>query len=209
MNKLLPLLLCLVLTPVSLASADLKVAIVDLAKAFDSYYKTQDASTHMKQKADAFQKDMQDLVSQYQHMGDEAQALKKAADDPTLSAAARDDKNKALQAKVQELRNMEAKVQEMKTERQREFDDESMRRRKEIVEEITKTINDYAGPQGYDLVIDKSPNSAGNGVPVVLFASSKLVDITPDIIKQLNASRPATSAPAAPAGSGTTPAPAH
>src|ERR1700677_3759380 len=102
MNKLL--LICfLFLGSFSLATADLKVAVVDLSKAFDSYYKTKDAQARIKEKEDGYQQDIQDMKVHYDHMVEEAQTLKNAASDPTLSAAARDDKNKALQAKVQDL----------------------------------------------------------------------------------------------------------
>ena len=78
MNKLL--LVCLLFfAPVSLASADLKIAVIDLSKAFDQYYKTQDAQKLLKQKQDGYQKEIQDQINTYQHMGDEAQLLDKGA----------------------------------------------------------------------------------------------------------------------------------
>jgi Skp family chaperone for outer membrane proteins len=208
MNKLL--FLCfLVLAPVSLASADLKIAVIDLGKAFDSYYKTQDAQARIKEKTDLFQKDYEDLVATYNHLGQEAQALKDASTDATLSADARSDKSKALQAKAQDLQSMQRKIEEMKVERQREIQDEIMRRHQEIVGEITKVINDYSGPQGFDLVLDKSSASGTSGVHYLLYSSSKLTDITADIIKTLNANRPAGSAAApASAPAATAPAPA-
>jgi outer membrane protein len=204
MNKLF--LVCLLaLAPVSLASADLKVAVIDLSKAFDQYYKTKDAQTLLKQKQDGYQKEIQDLINDYQSMGQEAETLDKAANDPTLSAAARQDKATALQAKKQDLVNLQNKIQEMRTERQREMQDELFRRHKEIVDEISKVINDYSGPQGFDLVIDKSSASAASGVSIVLDNSSKLIDITAPIITILNQSAPAGT-PAASAT--TTPPPA-
>jgi outer membrane protein len=64
MNKLL--LVCVLLfLPVSLATADLKVAVVDLSKAFDQYYKTKDAQGLLKQKQDGYQKEIQDLINGY------------------------------------------------------------------------------------------------------------------------------------------------
>jgi outer membrane protein len=194
MNKLL--LVCLfLLAPVTLASADLKVAVVDLSKAFDQYYKTKDAQSLLKQKQDGYQKEIQDLINDYERMGQEAQTLDKAANDPTLSAQARQDKSTALNAKKQDLVNLQNKIQEMKVERTREIQEELFRRHKEIVDEISKVINDYSGPQGYDLVIDKSSASAASGVSIVLYNSSKLIDITADIIGLLNKSAP-------PAGTG-------
>jgi len=203
MNKLL-LLGFLFLAPVSLASADLKVAVVDLSKAFDGYYKTKDAQARIKEKEDGFQKDVQDMKVDYDHMVEEANKLKDAVNDPTLSADARADKKKALDAKVQDLQNMERKLQETSNERNRELQEEIVRRHKEIVDEISKVVTDYSGPQGFDLVIDKSSSST-TGVPIVLYSSSKMVDITADILKKLNSTAPATSM-AVPAPSGAAPA---
>ena len=202
MNKLL-LVFLLVFAPVTMASADLKIAVIDLSKAFDSYYVTKDAQAKLKEKQDGYQKELQGLITDYQHMGEEAETLDKAANDPTLSVAARQDKSTALNAKKQDLVNLQNKIQEMRTERGRELQDEVLRRHKEIVAEISKVITDYSGPQGYDLVIDKSTTSAGTGVSLILYNSSKLIDITSEIITLLNKSAPApgaTPTPAAPAG---------
>ena len=190
MKKLLFLCL-LALTPVSFAKADLKVAVIDLGKAFDSYYKTKEASTHIEEQKATYQKDIQDKMGDYQKMSDDAKKLYDQSNDPTLSAAARTDKTAALKQKNQDLMNLQNQIREMETERSNEIKDELFRRHKEIVDEITKTVNAYAVPQGFDIVIDKSSASAASGVPIVLFTSSKLIDITPDIIKQLNAGAPA------------------
>jgi outer membrane protein len=200
MKKLL--LVCLLaLAPVSFATADLKVAVVDLNKAFDSYYKTKDAQARLKEKEEGYQKEIQDLITEYQHMGEEAQGLDKARQDPTLSQAARDDKGKALDQKKQDLVNLGNKIQEMRTERGKEIQDELVRQHKAIVEDISKVISDYASPQGYDLVIDKSSQSAASGVSLVLYSSNKLTDVTNDIVTLLNKTAP-------PAGSAASAAPA-
>jgi outer membrane protein len=195
----------LVLAPVSLASADLKVAVIDLGKAFDSYYKTKDAQAKLKVKQDTYQKQVQDLVTDYQHMSEEAESLQKGATDPTLSKQAQQDKGAALEAKKQDLINLGNKIQEMKVEKGREIQEELLRRHKEIVDEITKSVNDYSATQGFDIVIDKSSQSAASGVPIILYNSAKLTDITDPIVKTLNASAPVGGeAPSGAASSGTT-----
>jgi outer membrane protein len=204
MNKFL--LFCLLfLAPVSFASADLKIAVIDLSKAFDSYYKTKDAQARIKEKEDGYQKDLQDMKVDYDNMVEEATKLKDAANDPTLSPAARGDKQKALLEKEQDLQNMERKLQETSSERNRELQDEIVRLHKEIVDEIAKVVTDYSGPQGFDLVLDKSA-SASTSVPTVLYSSNKLVDITQDIINKLNSGAPPAGAAPAPTGAAT-PAP--
>jgi outer membrane protein len=202
MNKLL-LACLLVFAPVSLASADLKVAVIDLSKAFDAFYKTKDAQAKLEEKKETYEKEIQDLINEYQHMGEEAQQLDNASKDQTLSQAARDDKGKALDAKKQDLVALANKIKEMQTERGRELQDETLRRHKEIVDEISKVVNDYSGPQGFDLVLDKSPASATTGVGIVLYNSTKLVDITADVITKLNATAPPPGT--APAADTTTP----
>ena len=194
------LFLCLLaFAPISLASADLKVAVVDLGKAFDSYYKTKDASARIDAKKVTYQKEIQDQVAEYQHMSDDAKKLYDGSNDQTLTQEARDEKKKALDIKKQDLLNMQNKIQEMQTERTNEIKDELYRRHKEILDEITKVITDYSGPRGYDLVIDKSSASAASGVSIVLYSSGNLIDITGDIVKQLNATAPTTGGAAAPA----------
>jgi len=209
MNKLL-LLGLLAFAPVSLANADLKIAVVDLGKAFDSYYKTKDASAHIDQKKAAYTKDIQDMVADFQHMQDDAQKLYTAANDPTLSQQARTDKANALTSKKQDLLNMQNKIEEMKTEDSNAIKDEIFRRHKEIVDEITGVVTAISAPQGYDLVIDKSSASAASGIPIILYNSSKLIDITADVIAKLNATAPAggTAAPTGAAPSGAAPTPA-
>jgi outer membrane protein len=204
MNKLL-LVFLFVLAPVTLASADLKIAVIDLNKAFDAYYVTKEAQAKLKEKQDTYQKEIDGLKADYQRTGEEADALKRAADDPTLSAQARQDKATALKEKAQDLSTMGSKLEETITERKGELQDELIRRHKEILDDITKIVTNYSGPQGYDLVIDKSALSAASGVSVVLYNSSKLTDITPDVITLLNKTAPAPGG-AIPSGAASTPA---
>jgi outer membrane protein len=207
MKKLL-LVGLLILAPFSIATADLKVAVVDLGKVFGDFYKTKDAQAKLNEKRDGYTKEVQGYIDDYQRMGEEASTLEKASEDPTLSAQARQDRAAALATKKQDMLNLGNKIQELKVERGREIQEEMVRRHGEIVDEITKVISDYSGPQGYDLVIDKTSASAASGVSIVLYNSSKLIDITAEITKILNQSAPpasgtaqsATPAAATPAG---------
>ena len=201
MKKLLSFGLLLFI-PVSMASADLKVATVDLGKAFDAYYKTKEDAQHLKEKELAAQKEIQDKNTAYQQISDEVQKLDQESKDPTLSAEARTEKGKARDQRGSDLNAAGRALQEFADERKKELQDEFIRRRKEVVDELTKVINDYSTAQGYDLVLDKTSAAATSGVPIVLFSSSKLTDITSDVIKQENVGAPATipgTTPAAPA----------
>jgi len=205
MKKLLSLCL-LALAPFSLAHADLKVAVIDLGKAFDQYYVTKDARVKLNEKHDQYQKELQDMISDYNHMGEELESLLKASQDPTLSKDAQEAKAKAADDKKQEFLALKNKLEERKNELDKELNDEMLRRHRDILQQITQIVNGYASPAGYDLVIDTSSVTPTSGVSIILYHSAKLIDITPDIIKELNKSAPATStadtaAPTAPTAS--------
>jgi hypothetical protein len=60
--------------------------------------------------------------------------------------------------------------------------------RKDIVDDIMKTVNDLVKAKGYDIVFDKSGLSAG-AVPVVLFSRDDL-DFSQEVITALNKNAP-------------------
>jgi Skp family chaperone for outer membrane proteins len=199
MKKLL--IFCLLALAPSFAKADLKIAVIDLGKTFDQYSVTGDARKKLNEKHDQYQKELQDMISDYNHMGEELEALIKASQDPTLSKDAQMAKAKAAEDKKQEFLALKNKLEERKNELDKELNDEMLRRHKEILDQITQVVNGYAGPAGYDLVIDTSSVTPTSGVSIILFHSSKLIDITSDITKQLNASAPPSTASAsAPTG---------
>jgi Skp family chaperone for outer membrane proteins len=201
MKKLL--IFCLLALAPSFAKADLKIAVIDLGQAFDKYTVTADARKKLNDKHDQYQKELQDMISDYNHMGEELEALIKASQDPTLSKEAQEAKAKAAEDKKQEFLALKNKLEERKSELDKELNDEMLRRHKEILDQITQIVDNFAGPAGYDLVIDTSSVTPTSGVSIILYHSSKLIDITPEVIKQLNASAPPTTAAAAPTGAAT------
>jgi outer membrane protein len=192
MKKLLILGL-LVFVPASLASADLKIATVDLGQAFDAYYKTKEDISELKEKELDAQKDVQAKNAAYELIGEDVTKLDQESKDPTLSAEARTERAKARDLRGGDLDAARRSLSEFVDERKKELQDEYLRRRNNVVAELTKIITDYSSAQGYDLVLDKTSASVTSGVPIVLFSSGKLPDITADVIKQENAGAPATS----------------
>lgn len=188
----------LTLSAVSFA-ADLKVGVVDLSKAFQEYYKTKEAEDTLNERRGAFQKERQDMMNDYQKMVDETQKIRQAADDKTLSEAAREEKKKAFETKVQDVRNQENKIRTFEQTRGRQLDDQFLRMRTSIVDEIRKVVQDFGAREKYNMLMDKS--AAGVSQTPFLLYSSDVKDITDDIIKLINANKPAAGAtkPAAPA----------
>jgi outer membrane protein len=177
-------------TSLSAQEAALKIAVVDMQRAFKEYYKTKEAEAALRERANSFQRERQAMLSDYQKLANETQKIRDAATDKTLSDTAREEKRKAFESKVQDLRNLERKIQEFQLTRTKEFEEQSQRLRQNILQEITKVVNDFSAKEKFFLVLDKSSVSL-TGVPVVLYTEGPR-DITDEIIRLIN-SRPSGS----------------
>lgn len=173
---------CITLLPVS-ASAEMKVAIIDLQKVFKDYKKTKKADTELKDKAAGYRKERDERREDYRKMIDQYRALEESADDPSLSEAAREEKKKKLKEKKTALIEKERKLREFDQTTAKLFQDQQLRMRKTIVEEINEMVQEFAKGK-YQLVLDKSGMTM-NGTPLVFF-SEGVSDITAEITKKLN-----------------------
>jgi Skp family chaperone for outer membrane proteins len=97
---------------------------------------------------------------------------------------------------------MEREINEFRQTREQQLQQQAMRMREGIVQEITEIVLERVKSNGMDLVFDKSGQST-NYVPVVLY-SKESADFTADIIAALN--KKAASAPEKPATTAASPA---
>jgi hypothetical protein len=63
-----------------------------------------------------------------------------------------------------------------------------LRMRKDIIDDIMKVVNTSVSEKGFDLVLDKSGLSAGQ-IPVVVYSREDL-DFSKEIVDKLNAAAP-------------------
>lgn len=197
MKKLLStLLIALCLTAVP-ASAQVKIAVVDLQTVFKEYYKTKEADVHLKEMLAGYKKEYQQRMGDYQKMVEEAGKIRDEANDPAISEAVRKEKMQALQAKVGEVKSFERQLREFDVTRRKQLDDTSGRMRKGIVDNITEVVNSIGKTKGFNIILDESGLTM-NGTATVLYAEG-LTDLTQEIINTLNAQQGAT--PAAPPAS--------
>ena len=165
------------------AQAELKIGYVDTEKVFAAYYKTDEMAVKIATQTARFQKQIHDLQLEYQQAANEAEGLELAAKNPGSSPAVRKSKDAILAERVQNLQSMDDEIGRMQKSRTQEVKDELKRYHQEIYEEIVKVIAAYGGPQGYDLVLDKTAYAQGESM---LYASAHVVDLTPLIILRLN-----------------------
>ena len=199
MKKLLtiPTLLSLALMATAFpARAEVKVGTVDMNKIFSSYYKTKDAESRINEARAAAKKELDDRMDTYKKNLDTINKLNDEINKPELSKDAKDEKSKARDEKIAETKNLEREINEFRTTREKQLQEQAVRMRNGIVDEITKLVQDRVKSGQYTLVFDKSGSSL-NGVPIVLY-SQDADDFSDDIIKDLNKTRPKDTSAATP-----------
>ncbi len=182
---LLPLIAATLGLGISSATAQtLKVGTVDMKKVFESYYKTKDAESRINEARNSAKKELDDRMDVYNKGVADVKKLNEEIDKPELSKEAKDQKSKSRDEKVSELKNMEREINEFRATREKQLQDQSVRMRGGIVDEINKVVTDKVKAENYQMVFDKSGPSL-NGVPVVLYSKDEY-EFTNDVITALN-----------------------
>ena len=170
------------------AHAQMKLGIVDMNQIFTSYYKTKDAESKLNEAREAAKKELDDRLETLKKAMEEINKLNQDAEKPELSKEAKEKAAKTRDEKVQEARNLDREIAEFRGTRERQLQEQFMRMRKDIVEDILKAVNDKVKVAGFDLVLDKSAMSMGQ-IPVVLYSRADL-DFSNEIISTLNKTAP-------------------
>jgi outer membrane protein len=173
----------------SLSAADLKIAIVDMKRAFGEYAKGKEAAAVVKANADKFMEERKEQYEKYKDMGNDAGKLQKKAQDPILSQGERAKAGAEFEAQVKKLRTLEGEIKEFEQRRTGQLREEESQVRTKILEEMSAVVEKLGKAGAYNMVLDKSGASMG-GIPMALYVDG-LTDITEDLIKELNKDAPA------------------
>lgn len=186
MKKLLSVVLLASLAfPLSgFAQGSLKVGTVDMNRAFKEYTKTKDAEKKINEAKDAAKKEYDERAAGYKKALDEINKLSQQLEAPALSADAKSQKGKERDEKIGNIKNMEREITEFRQTREQQLQQQALRMREGIVQEITAVVMEKVKATGMDLVLDKSGMSL-NGVPLVLYSRDN-AEFTNDIIASLN-----------------------
>ena len=192
------LLLCaaLLAAPLAASAAD-RIAVVDLKKVFDGYWKTKQADLNLKERAGELDKKRKDMLDDLKKAGDEYKKLVESSTDSAVSIEERDRRKKLAETKLRELQEIEQSIGQFDRSARAQLGESQRNMRDKIVGEIRDLVNKKAKTAGYAAVLDSAAESAV-GTPILLFNAS-LPDLTDEVISQLNAT--------APAGALTTPPP--
>ena len=174
---------------IGFAKAEVKFGTVDMNRVFSEYYKTKDAQAKYADAEKAANDDLNGRVETLKASMKEISQLNADLEKAGLSKDAIDTKKKDLQTKVAAARSLDREIADYRSAKQKSLQDQFLRMRKDIVDDIMKSLTDLVKSKGYDIVFDKSGLSAG-AVPIVLYSRDDL-DFSQDVISALNKTAPA------------------
>ncbi|HEY4988203.1 MAG TPA: OmpH family outer membrane protein [Opitutaceae bacterium] len=182
-----------------------KILVVDLAKLFDTHWKTQEQTAKIQ--ADGAK--AQDQVSQMQKDGnalvDQFKELDEQSKNPTATAEAKAKAQAEAQKKYDEIQQKRGELNSFAQNTKNTIQQRFQTFKTLMIEEITKTAVDIAKRHGATFLLDKSGPTLV-GVSNILYFDPSL-DITDEVSAELNKDRPAVtptaaSSSTAPAASG-------
>ncbi len=182
----------------AVAQEPVKIATIDLLKAFDSYWKTKLSNDQLKERGADFDKARVGMIEDLDLLREEYNRLNVSAQDPANSDEKRAADLKKTQEKISEFKRLEQQVIDFNKNAQKTLADQTRRLRKGRLEEIQEVISAKARELGCDLVIDSSQDVLLPRTPTILFTNGKN-DITAVVIDILNKNAAGKYKPADPA----------
>jgi len=170
------------------AMAEQKIAILDLKKIFDEYYKTKIADAVIKEDAADLDKQRKALTDQYQKLADDYKKALEDANNQAISLDEREKRKKAAEGKLIEINDIEQSIKQFDRTARGNLEEKQRIAREKILKEIQTIVNNKAKAGGYALVLD-SAAEAMSRTSVVLYTNGQ-DDLTPAVLKELNANAP-------------------
>ena len=172
----------------SSAWAQGRIVTINLQKVFEKYWKTKQAESELKFRADDMEKEHKNMLNDWTKAREDHQHLLSAANDQSASADEREKSKKAAEAKLKYLKDTEESILQYEKQARTTLDEQKRRTIDKILVEIRTLVAEQAKSSGGAVVIDTSAESA-NHTPVVLFTANQ-EDMTDKVISTLNSTAP-------------------
>lgn len=170
-----------------------KIGVVDMKRAFDSYYKTKQAEAQIKDRAAESDKVYKGMIEDYKKANEDYKKLIDSSNDQAVSTEEREKRKKSAETKLLDLQEIEKSVKQYESQARTTIGAMEKRMRDKIVEEIREVVNRLSASGGYTYVFDSAAVTAYQ-TPIIVFSDNQN-DITDAVIKEINATAPAGTAP--------------
>lgn len=165
------------------ATAQTKVASVDMKKLFDGYWKTKQSQTILESRKAELRKEIKDMADGLEKTQTEYKQLLDQANDQSISADERDKRKQAAADKAKDLNNSKVALEQFQRQAEAQLADQSQRMSGNIVTEIRKAVADKAKFGGFNTVLN------GAAAEIVVYSDTN-TDLTDAVLSQLNAGAP-------------------
>lgn len=173
--------------------AQQNIAVVDLQRVFDGYYKTKEADKELKGQGQELDRTLKEMLENHKAKLAEVESSRKDATNPALSQVERERLAREADAKLNDLRVLEGNIQKFDQTSKSRLAQMQLDYREKIIKELSDVIKSIALQKGYDLVIDSAAKSK-NDTPIILFSTGKN-DITDETIREANKTQNAGASP--------------
>lgn len=174
------------------AHAQTKVAVVDLQKVFDGYWRTKQADTQLKERANDLEKARTGMVDDYKKANEEFKKVLDSINDPSVSNDEKDKRKQDAEKRRVDIAGIEQNIRTFDENSRKSILDQQKRMRDSVLRDIRGVVEEKAKSGGYQTVLDTAALSL-NQTPVVVYTS--LVgsgdDLSDTVLKALNANAPA------------------
>lgn len=190
-----PAFLLLMLLSNSPAQAQTKIATVDMRQLFDNYWKTRQAQAALQDRSAQLTKDDTSMKDDLKKATNDYQQLLTQANDPAISGDERDRRKQTAAAKLKQLQDRQAAIDQYDHTAQASIGDMVQNMSDKIRVDIQSHVAAAAKAGGYTIVLNTASEginlgSATINVPSPVVYRAGDVDLTADVLKQLNAGAP-------------------
>ena len=184
MKRIIAALMLALTVTAGMRAAEVKIAVIDMQKAFVEYEKTKTIEIKLNQQTEVFNEYSSQLQQQYQNLRKQYEAARDDSQNIAYTGAERENKRRKAQQLYESLMLKEQEINSYKESRTTQIRDMFAKMREEVLDEIRKAVHNKAVLEGYTIVLDRSGN-AMDDVGFVIYYQPNL-DITESIIQDLN-----------------------
>ena len=170
------------------ASAQTRIASVDLSRVFADYWKTKQATLALEERKADLIKELDSLNTDKKKLLEQYQKLNADANDQAVSPEEREKRKKATEAKLKDLKDSDESIKQFTVRSDTDLKSQFQRMRNNVLGEIKETVNAKAKAGNYSLVLDSAAETI-NGTRVFLYSNGEN-DLTTVVLEQLNAAAP-------------------
>ncbi len=170
-------------------AGETRIAVVNGTRVLKEYYKTEMADTHIQQQLDDFAAERDKLLAEHRKIKQDFEALRAETENKALTEEARDKKREQAEDKLAQVIEYENTIRDKAASRKKQIESEGRKIHAELAKAVKAAVQACAAKGGYTLVLE-SGGLLANGLEPVLYSETG-ADITEDVIRILNAGRPA------------------